>query len=87
MTVAVSDGHTLYAARYGSNGDGPSLYHSASSSELAGLGGRLADLESAATIIVSEPLDDVQQEWVAVPPRTLLTAQGPHAEAVPLRLP
>ena len=87
MTAAASDGHTLYAARYGSNGDGPSLYHSASSSELAGLGGRLADLESAATIIVSEPLDDVQQEWLAIPPRTILTARGPHTQTAPLALP
>ncbi|MDP6987815.1 MAG: class II glutamine amidotransferase [Phycisphaerales bacterium] len=87
MTVAASDGQTLYAARYGSDGDGPSLYHSASGGALAGLSDRLGEIESAATVIVSEPLDGVQQEWVAVLPRTLLTVQGSHAEAVPLCLP
>jgi predicted glutamine amidotransferase len=84
MTVALSDGHSLYAARYGSDGDGPSLYHSASGGALVGLGDHLGDIESKATVVVSEPLNDVQQEWLAIPPRSLLTASGNHADIAPL---
>ena len=87
MTVAVSDGLTLYAARYGSAGDGPSLYHSASGGALAGVSDRLGDIESKATVVVSEPLNDVQQEWLAIPPRSLLTASADHSEVTPLNLP
>ena len=84
MTVATTDGQTLYAARYGSDGDGPSLYHSASGAALASLNNRLESIESAATIIVSEPLDGVQEEWVLVPPRSLVTAVGADVEISPL---
>jgi predicted glutamine amidotransferase len=84
MTVATTDGQTLYAARYGSDGDGPSLYHSASGGDQAGMSNRLGQIESAATIIVSEPLDAVEQEWVSIAPRSLVTAVGPHVEITPL---
>ncbi|MBT5582408.1 MAG: class II glutamine amidotransferase, partial [Phycisphaerae bacterium] len=84
MTVATTDGQTLYAARYGSDGDGPSLYHSASGAALASLNNRLESIESTATIIVSEPLDGVQEEWVLVPPRSLVTAVGADVEISPL---
>ena len=87
MTVAASDGQTLYAARYGSDGDGPSLYHSAAADCLRGLGDRLAEIESVATVVVSEPLDDVRREWVLIPPRSILTAQAAHREVASLRLP
>ena len=86
MTVAVSNGETLFAARYGSTGDGPSLYHSASQDHLASLTDRLSDIAADATIVVSEPLDAVHQEWNEVPPRTVLKAQAGELALAPLTL-
>lgn len=76
MTVAVADGQTLWAARHGSDGVGPSLYHTASHAALEEALGRAGVVESAATIVVSEPLDEVGEHWVDVPSGSWLRASG-----------
>lgn len=53
MTVAMSDGERLYCARYASDQHAPTLYHRRTE------GGRM---------VVSEPLDRAQTDWVAIPP-------------------
>ncbi len=86
MTVAASDGSTLWAARYGSDGDGPSLYHSASQAALDGASATAGAIEANATIVVSEPLDDGTEHWKAIPPRSILQACGGDVEIRPLSL-
>lgn len=53
MTVAMSDGETLFCARYASDEHAPTLYHRPME------GGR---------VVVSEPLDRGQDDWEAIPP-------------------
>ena len=83
MTVATTDGTTLHAARYASNDAPPSLYHSVHPGAVASMAGE-SDPVPGATLVVSEPLDDVSDHWQAVEPSTWLVAQGDHAQASPL---
>ena len=63
LTCAMSDGRSLYAARYASDGQAPTLYHRWSDR----LGGRA---------VVSEPLDLSEQDWAAVPEGSFCSFTG-----------
>ncbi len=52
ITAAISDGDRLYAVRYASDGDPPTLYHEA---------------HGAGRVVVSEPLDDQTRDWTKIP--------------------
>lgn len=87
MTIATSDGQTLWAARWQSDGgDGPSLYHSASQAALDHASARAGVIESSATMVVSEPLDGCDQHWVEVPPQSILRAEASTVEVSPIAL-
>ena len=75
MSVAVSNGESLWAARYSSNGDTPTLYWGQGLS-LAGRNGKTCDLKPDSTVIVSEPLDMHEYHWQVVPDRGLLHVQN-----------
>ncbi len=73
MTLGISDGESLYAVRYSTEGNSRSLFHSASrdaTMEIAPDAGRFS---RGARAIVSEPLDNLEAEWVAVPEASFLT--------------
>ncbi len=55
LTAALSDGHRLFAIRYSSDVEVPTLYHRRACST----GGRA---------LVSEPLEDGEDGWTAIPP-------------------
>ena len=78
MTVATSDGASLYAARYASDDAPPSLYHSVHPDAVAAAAGE-TEAVSDATLIVSEPLDDVSGHWAAVPASSFVEAVGARA--------
>jgi len=84
MTVAVSDGASLWAARFGTGGEGPSLYHTASRAALDQASASAGVFEEAATIVVSEPLDDCSEHWMEVPGGHWLRAVGDEVEIAPL---
>lgn len=67
MTVAMTDGVCLYAARYASDELAPTLYHRASER----FGGRA---------VVSEPLERNQDGWDALPPGTFARITPGDAE-------
>lgn len=91
MTVGLSDGERLYAARYASQGDVNSLFVSTNIDAIRQLypaHKRLQHLPSNARTIVSEPLARLPGAWVEVPVSTAvvvsptgLTTQpfAPHA--------
>lgn len=60
MTVAMSDGETIYAARYASDENAPSLYV------------RVSERFSGSAV-VSEPLESDPAEWEEVPPARFVT--------------
>jgi glutamine amidotransferase len=73
MTLGISDGESLYAVRYSTEGRSRSLFHSVSrdaTTEIAPEAGRFS---RDARAIVSEPLDDLEADWVAVPEASFLT--------------
>lgn len=59
MTAALTDGQAVYAIRYSSDAEPPSLYWS---------------MDEGRLTIVSEPLDEQHQKWLPVPPTHVLVA-------------
>lgn len=68
MTLALSDGQRLYAVRYATDGQAPTLYHSRGAEEVVAL---LPDLRGRlspeARVIASEPTGRAREIWVEVP--------------------
>jgi predicted glutamine amidotransferase len=81
MTVAVSDGERIYAARYSSAGTPRTLFTSTDAHTLRQLhpeSDRLRHLRDEDRVIVSEPLVDLPAAWQEIPPSTAITVQpGP----------
>jgi predicted glutamine amidotransferase len=70
MTVATTDGQTIWAFRYSSEGDSRSLYFSTRMDALRALHPELpelAGLSDETRVIVSEPLGDLSGAWQEVP--------------------
>ena len=86
MTVGVSDGKRLYAARYASDQEANSLYVSNEVEDVRRLypeDERLRHLSDEARAVVSEPLGDLPGVWREVPPSTALIVQPGADEEVP----
>jgi len=70
MTIATTDGHSVWAFRYSSEGDSRSLYFSTRMDDLKALypeSEELARLSDETRVVVSEPLGDLAGAWNAVP--------------------
>jgi glutamine amidotransferase len=70
MTVATTDGQTVWAFRYSSEGDSRSLYYSTRMDALKALypeSDELARLSDETRVVVSEPLGDLPGAWNEVP--------------------
>ncbi len=73
MTLGISNGESLYAVRYSTVGESRSLFHSASrdaTKEIAPAAGRFS---RDARAIVSEPLSNLEEDWIPVPEASFLT--------------
>jgi glutamine amidotransferase len=73
MTLGISDGESLYAVRYSTEGKSRSLFHSASRDATMEIAPDAKRFSRDARAIVSEPLDNLEAEWVAVPEASFLT--------------
>lgn len=68
MTLGISDGQSLWAFRYGSDGRAPSLYSSPGLKELHKMNPAVAEkLGEFAECIVSEPIGEYQNKWHELP--------------------
>jgi predicted glutamine amidotransferase len=69
MTIATSDGRSIWAFRYSSEGDSRSLYFSTRMDTLKALypESELAWLSDETRVVVSEPLGDLPGVWNEVP--------------------
>jgi glutamine amidotransferase len=86
MTVGVSDGEHLYAARYASGPVVNTLYYSAdmeSLRELYPARERFAHFSAEARAVVSEPLAALPGLWHEVPAGSALTVQKGRVDQVP----
>ena len=85
MTVGLSDGERVYAARYASGPVVNSLYVTADASAVRALypdDERFRDLGDEARAIVSEPLGDLPGVWQEVPAGTALVVQAGEDEQI-----
>ena len=73
MTAALTDGEVIYAIRFSNTGHQPTLYYACGVAPGAGNGEDLQD-SSDSILILSEPLDDVESHWRAVPESSMLIA-------------
>lgn len=80
MTLAVSDGQSLYAVRYSSVGESRSLYHSTSMKALQEIYPEASAFPADARAVVSEPLSELPGAWEAVPEATALVVQAGEVE-------
>lgn len=75
FSAALSDGRRLFAVRYATDGHAPTVYHSSDLHALSDLDDSYGDLPVGSVIVVSEPLDEMSENWQQVPESTLLTAE------------
>ena len=73
MTAAVSDGESIHALRYASDERAPTLYY-------GNTAGRPTD---RSILILSEPLDQRNGNWTAIPQGHLLATNGEAVTAAP----
>jgi glutamine amidotransferase len=88
MTVAVSDGERLFAARYASGPVVNSLFVTADASAVRALypdDERLQQFSDEARAVVSEPLGDLPGVWHEVPAGEALIVQAGDDERVPFK--
>jgi predicted glutamine amidotransferase len=86
MTVGLSDGERLYAVRYASGPAVNSLYITRDARDVRALcpmDQRVQELSDDAHAIVSEPLDDLPELWVEVPPATAVILEPGHSTQIP----
>ena len=82
MTLGVSDGESIWAVRYASDGEAPTLYYSRAVEDLLHLNPDLARLGADARLVVSEPVGKHAEAWLTVPQSSALHV---HAGAVDVR--
>lgn len=76
MTLGLADGRRLLAVRYSSQGPSRSLFHNTSRTAFHELHPELCHLAPGARLVVSEPLNDLTEEWEEIPESTVLVVEG-----------
>ncbi|MCA8981219.1 MAG: class II glutamine amidotransferase [Planctomycetes bacterium] len=77
MTLGLSDGESIWAVRYASDGKAPTLYHSRDMKDLAELHPKMSHLFGAdARAVVSEPIGKLAEAWEQVPQGAALHVRG-----------
>ena len=88
MTIATTDGRSVWAFRYSSEGDSRSLYFSTRMDDLKALypeSAELASLSDDTRVVVSEPLGDLPGAWNEVPESHVGIVRPGTDELVPFR--
>lgn len=86
MTLGLSDGESIWAVRYASDGDAPTLYHSRDVQDLHSLNPDLAGtLGEHARVIVSEPIGKFADVWAEIPQGSALHARAGVVETRPFK--
>ena len=86
MSVAVSDGSSIWAFRYSTVGTPPSLFYSTKVETLRNLYPEKSGLErlsDESRLVVSEPLGDLEGVWNEVPPSSYGIIKGGEDELKP----
>ena len=76
MTLGICNGESLYAVRYSTVGQSRSLFHSANRDATSEIAPEAIRFSRGARAIVSEPLSDLEGEWIPVPESSFITITG-----------
>lgn len=88
MTLGLSDGKSVWAVRYASDGQAPTLYYSKTVEDLVALGlaGEASErLGPKARMVVSEPIGKLAGAWDEVPQASALLLRDGAVEVSPFR--
>jgi len=81
MTVACSDGESVWAVRYATHGTPRTLFHSREMKALYRLVPELEEYFAAdSRVIVSEPLSDLDEAWEEIPPASAVRLHQGNVE-------
>ena len=84
MTLGLSDGRKVWAVRYASDRQAPTLYHSRDAEDLLGINPSLeGQIGPSTRVIVSEPVGTFPQMWVEIPQSSLVEVDGNALEVRP----
>ena len=84
MTLGISDGRKIWAVRYASDRQAPTLFHSRDMADVYAINPGLKDLVGpSARIVVSEPIGVYSQNWLEVPQSSLLEIDGSDLQIRP----
>ena len=75
FSACTTDGKRLWAVRYSSNNESRTQYHSCHIHALRDIDGTYEPLPQGAVIVLSEPLDELNEHWEAVPESSLLVVE------------
>lgn len=84
LTLATTDGHAVYALRYSSHSASKTLFYSRNLQAIHELDGDYAAMPPGSQILVSEPLDELSENWAPVPERTFVVMSEGRVEMYPL---
>jgi glutamine amidotransferase len=73
FSAAATDGERVFAVRYSSDQNSPTLYHSRHMHALCALHDSYETLPDDAVVVLSEPLDDLTDHWDSVPESSFVT--------------
>ena len=83
MAAAIADGRRLLALRWSSDGKSPSMYYGTGSDVWIDQGDvRFIDGEGCA-LVLSEPLDEVNDHWREVGEGSFVTVENARVEVTP----
>jgi predicted glutamine amidotransferase len=86
MTLGLSDGKCVYAVRYASDGEAPTLHYSQDVEGITQLDPAVREqLGPRARLVVSEPVGTLPEAWAVVPQATALRACDGEIELSPFR--
>ncbi|MEM7144145.1 MAG: class II glutamine amidotransferase [Verrucomicrobiota bacterium] len=75
FSACTTDGERLWSVRYSSNRDSRTQYHSKHIHALREIDGSYEALPDGAVIVLSEPLDELNEHWEAVPEASSLVVE------------
>ena len=83
FSACAANGERLWAVRYSSHGQSRTLYHSTHIDALREVEGAYEPLPEGATIVVSEPLDELTEHWERVDESTMVTVDHGFVTTAP----
>jgi glutamine amidotransferase len=86
MTLGLSDGESIWAVRYASDGKAPTLYYSRATEDLLPLNPEIYRVAGGkARAVVSEPMGKFAEIWNEVPQSSALVVRDGEVEVQPFR--